>query len=214
MQEIAERFNAVQVDYKISPRYNIAPSQRIVAVRESGATCQFEWGLVPRWSKDPSKGPRPINARAETLTQKPSFKSAFKSRRCLIPADGFYEWRKRGGGKQPMFIRLRSEELFAFAGLWEEWVHAETGEVLETCTIVTTRPNELMAEIHDRMPAILRPEFEGRWLDPKASEQDLMPLLEPCPADSMEAIAVSKYVNSTSHDDPKCLDPDDEMLLF
>ncbi len=214
MREVAERFRAVRVEFEYSPRYNIAPSQSVLAIRGDRRPVDLKWGLVPKWSKDPAKGPRPINARAETLSEKPMFRSALKSRRCLIPADGFYEWRKDPGGKQPMFIRLRGGALFGFAGLWEQWVDPESGEVLETCTVVTTKPNELMAGIHDRMPVILSPEAEDQWLDSGGSEDALKSLLVPYPAEKMEAYAVGRYVNSPAHDGPKCLEPEQDLGLF
>ncbi|HYE74962.1 MAG TPA: SOS response-associated peptidase, partial [Blastocatellia bacterium] len=167
--EIIERFAIAEVETDIGPRYNIAPSQNIAAIieHEHCTLKAFKWGLVPSWAKDPTIGHRMINARAETLAEKPSYKQALAKRRCLIPADGFYEWKKAKGGNQPYHIRRRDGELFAFAGLWETWKD-ENGEKLETCTIITTEPNELMSTIHDRMPVILKPEHEELWLDPKA----------------------------------------------
>ena len=174
-----------------TPRYNIAPTQMVITVTDDGARQleQMRWGLIPRWAKDASIGSKLINARAETLAEKPSFREALRRRRCLIPADGFYEWVAVPGlkRKQPMRIGLKSGEPFAFAGLWDEWRSPE-GTPLRTCTIVTTTPNELIATLHHRMPVILTSEAERRWLDPAVTDPEaLLPLLAPYPAELMEA---------------------------
>ena len=156
----------------------------------------MRWGLVPSWAKDVGIGSRMINARAEGIAAKPAFRAAFRQRRCLVPADGFYEWQKVAGGKQPMLIRLRSGDPFAFAGLWERW-RGPDGEV-ETGTIITTAPNAVTAPIHDRMPVILDPADYDRWLDP--SQPDAAALLRPCPDDWLTAIPVSTRVNSPKND--------------
>ena len=197
---------------ELSPRYNIAPSQEVAAVRlepEVGrALRMLRWGLVPAWQKAaPGFDARMINARAETAAQKPAFRDAFRRRRCLLPADGFFEWKKLGQRKQPYVIRMQDGRPFAFAGLWERW-HGEDGAVVESCAILTTEPNELMREIHDRMPVILPPADYTSWLDPGEEDPDrLSPLLRPYPAGDMLAYPVSPHVNSPRHDDPSCVEP-------
>jgi putative SOS response-associated peptidase YedK len=195
------------------PRYNIAPTQPIAAVPNDGKkkVAYFHWGLIPSWAKDPSIGNRMINARAETLAEKPAFRNALKRRRCLIPADGFYEWKKLSDGKtkQPMYIRMRDGKPFAFAGLWENW-HDKSGGggEIPSVTIITTTPNTLMNSIHDRMPAIVRPEDYREWLAPGERPADeLAKLLGPYPEDQMEAFPVSKLVNSAANESAGCIDP-------
>ena len=187
----------------IRPRYNIAPTQDIPVIRlaRSGARelAQMRWGLVPRWAKDPSIGARMINARAETVAEKPSFRIAFQRHRCLIPADGFYEWKPGPAGKQPIRVGMKDERPFAFAGLTERWL-SPGGEVLDSCTIVTTTANALLATMHDRMPVIVAPSDYARWLD-VASDADVTDLLAPYPADAMTWYPVSTRVNSVRHDD-------------
>lgn len=211
-EEIAERFEA-EVGPLLEPRYNIAPSQPVTVVTQNGARelAQYQWGLIPSWAKDPKIGGRMINARAETLAEKPAYRTALARRRCLIPADGFYEWKEADnpveGGKTPMHFRRRDGALFAFAGLWDEW-HAPDGTPLRSCTIITGTPNPLVAPVHDRMPIILRPENEGAWLDAGLREPDaLLSLLAPYPADVMEVYAVSRQVNTPSVDVPECIEP-------
>jgi putative SOS response-associated peptidase YedK len=186
------------------PRYNIAPTMPVLIVRQSEAgrvAVTVKWGLVPYWAKDPSMGARMNNARAETVAEKPSFREAYRKRRCLIPASGFYEWQEVPGSKakQPWYIHPREGELFAFAGLWESW--NGPGGVLETCAIVTTEPNEVMAPIHERMPVIVAPADYGRWL--KGGEG----LLLPCPPSAIAAYPVSKAVNRAANDSPDLLVP-------
>ena len=167
----------------------------------------MRWGLIPWWAKDPSVGSRMINARAEGLHQRPAFRDALRKRRCLVLADGFYEWRKEGNRKVPVRIVLKSREPFAFAGLWETW-RAPNGDQVRSCTIVTTRPNALLATIHDRMPVILPEEAEAMWLSPDNQDSPLLDgLLGPFPAGSMEAYAVSPVVNSAASDSPACITP-------
>jgi putative SOS response-associated peptidase YedK len=196
----------------LSPRYNIAPSQPVAAVRAtptaSGREIAFlRWGLIPSWSKDPAIGNRLINARAETASEKPSFRNAFKRHRCLIPANGFYEWQRLERGKQPYFIRMRDERLFAFAGLWDRWESPGKG-VIETCTILTTAANAVLAPIHDRMPVILPQADYDRWLDPALLNTDsLAPLLVPFPPEDMLAFPVSPRVNAPTVDDERCIAP-------
>jgi putative SOS response-associated peptidase YedK len=196
----------------LSPRYNIAPSQPVAAVRAAPAGAGRElvllrWGLIPSWSKDPAIGNRLINARAETAREKPSFRNAFRRHRCLIPASGFYEWQRQERGKQPYFVRMRDGRPFAFAGLWDRWESTDEG-VIETCTILTTAPNAVLAPIHDRMPVILPPAEYARWLDPSLRDTDsLAPLLVPFPPDDMLAFPVSPRVNPPTVDDEKCITP-------
>ncbi len=191
------------------PRYNIAPTQAIavVANRERPKIEFFHWGLVPSWAKEMDIGSRMINARAESLSQKPAFRTALRRRRCLIPASGFYEWRKVPGGKAPMYIQMESGRPFAFAGLWDEW-HDPGGMVVPSCTIITVEPNALLASIHNRMPAILRQERYRQWLGTGEHDPEtLRELLTPYPADEMRAMPVSAAVNSPSYDKPDCTAP-------
>jgi putative SOS response-associated peptidase YedK len=196
----------------LSPRYNIAPSQPVTAVRATSTGSGRElallrWGLIPSWSKDPAIGNRLINARAETASEKPSFRNAFRRHRCLIPASGFYEWRRQERGKQPYFVRMRNERLFSFAGLWDRWESPDKG-VIETCTILTTVANAVLAPIHDRMPVILPPREYDRWLDPALRDPDaLAPLLVPFSPEEMLAFPVSPRVNAPTVDDEKCISP-------
>ncbi|HLX63427.1 MAG TPA: SOS response-associated peptidase [Planctomycetota bacterium] len=205
-----------------SARYNIAPTQPVLAVRDVAVldgekaaqkrrVAFFSWGLVPSWSKDPRLGAKLINARAETLAEKPAFRTAFKRRRCLVPADGFYEWQRSGRRKQAFHIRLRREKLFAFAGIFDEW-HGPNGELLETCAIVTTEANDLMRPIHERMPVILRRGDYGAWLDKKNEDTDaLLELLTAYPSEEMVATAVGDFVNSAQHEGAACLERAKEM---
>ena len=195
-----------------SPRYNIAPSQPIAAVRAVPAgngreLALLRWGLIPSWSKDPAIGNRLINARAETAQEKPSFRNAFRRHRCLIPSSGFYEWLRWERGKQPYFVRMRDGHPFAFAGLWDRWESTDEG-VIETCTILTTAANAVLAPIHDRMPVILPPGEYDRWLDPSIKDPDsLAPLLVPFPPEEMLAYPVNPRVNVPSADDKECIAP-------
>jgi putative SOS response-associated peptidase YedK len=201
----------------LEPRYNIAPTQPVLIVRVTAASrrefAETRWGLIPSWAKDPKIGARMINARAETVAEKPSFRSAVRSRRCLIPADGFYEWRKVPGGKQPYLIRFADASPFAFAGLWERWPGGDGGPV-ESCSIITTTPNRLVAEIHDRMPVIVPNQRHVDWLQPELPPQLLGELLVPHTSQGMEAIPVSKHVNSPANDDPMCITPIARDSLF
>lgn len=177
----------------------------IAAVRSAGGANKLsplKWGLVPSWAKDDSIGSKMINARAETLAEKPSFKNAFRSRRCIIPASGFYEWQKKGtGAKQPFYFYVKEKDVFGFAGLWEEWLDRTTGELLETCTIITTEANAVLEPVHDRMPVILQPKDYGQWLDEKEKNTDkLQKLLIPYSAGEMDSHAVSRNVNVPSAD--------------
>ena len=212
-EEIEERFDVEPEEEWLSPRYNIAPSQIVPVIRhaQSGDSRRqmigCRWGLIPYWAKDPKIGNNLINAKAETIAEKPSFKQPFQKRRCLIPADGFYEWRKQGKApSQPMYVRRRDGALFAFAGLWEQWKSPE-GAAVETCTIITVEPNELLSTIHHRMAAILRPDDERAWLDPKSKVDDLLQILRPYESDLLEAIPVSRAVNSPAHESPELIAP-------
>ncbi len=204
--EIEKEFIVEIGDGNLStPRYNIAPTQMIAAVAEieNGREISlFKWGLVPRWTKDESIGNKLINARAETLTEKPSFREAFARRRCIIPVSGFYEWMQAAkGAKQPFYFYLKEKEVFGFAGLWEEWLDKEAGELTETCTIITTEANEVLKPVHDRMPVILKSDFYEEWLNPKIKDTaKLQNLLIPYPANEMSSHAVSRAVNSPSED--------------
>jgi putative SOS response-associated peptidase YedK len=188
------------------PRYNIAPSQPVGAIvqdRDSGNRefTLLQWGLIPAWAKDPGIGTKLINARAETVDDKPSFKAAFKYRRCLIPATGFYEWQKQGKGKQPYYFSMPDQAHFAMAGLWEDW------NDIVTCTILTTAPNAILEGIHDRMPVILKPTDYDAWLDPHLNQADgIKPLLIPYDGE-MIRFPVSSRVNSAKVDDAGCIQP-------
>ena len=208
---IAEQFKITNPPL-FTPRYNIAPSQPIAAIRIDPDTAtrtlvMLRWGLIPSWAKDPKIGNQCINAKAETVAEKPSFRSAFKKRRCLVIATGFYEWQIQGRAKQPIWIGLQSKRPFAFAGLWEQWKPPE-GEPLETCTIITTEPNDLMAPIHNRMPVILSPASYDQWLDLSFQHvEPLKALLRPYPSEELTAYPVSTLVNNPRHDASQCLEP-------
>lgn len=196
----------------LRPNYNVAPTQDVAAVRSAGDQRELallRWGLVPSWATDLAIGSRMINARADSVADKPAYRTAFKKRRCLIVADGFYEWRKDGKAKQPHLIRLKGGGPFCFAGLWERWTRGE--KPVETCTIITTDANELMAPIHDRMPVILSPADYELWLDEAVQEPErLTPLLRPYAGD-LEAYPVSPFVNSPRNNAPECLAPLDVL---
>jgi putative SOS response-associated peptidase YedK len=200
----------------IEEHFNIAPTDVVPAIVDFGdgrAIEHFQWGLVPSWSKDPSIGQKLINARAETLAEKPSFRSAFKKRRCLLPADGFFEWKGEKGNKQPYFIRLRSRRPFALAGLYEFWEGVEGA--LATCTIVTTTPNELLSTVHTRMPVIVGPDDFDAWLDPKTQETTiLMPLLAPYPDGELEMYPVTRMMSNPAFESPAAVEPVPSETLF
>lgn len=192
----------IGTDQQLPLRFNVAPTQDIPIVRQTEAGRELaivRWGLIPAWSKDAKSGPLLINARSETAAEKPAFRSAFKSRRCLIPADGFYEWKKIGNKKQPYHFHLADAQLLAFAGLWERW------KEIESCTILTTAANELSGQFHDRMPVILSPNDYTEWLDPQANEPGK--LLTPFPASEMAAVAVNPIVNNARNEGPDCIEP-------
>ena len=199
----------ISIPENLAPRYNIAPTQPVpVVVAENGTPRLdvFRWGLIPSWAKDPRIGNKLINARAETIAEKPSFRTAFRRRRCLIPADGFFEWQKTPHGKQPVFIHLKNRRPFAFAGLWEQWLSPDGSEIF-SCTIITTAPNELLKDVHNRMPVILPPDTRRLWLDSSQPSQHLLPLLKPYPATEMTFYPVSKLVNAPANDNPACIEP-------
>jgi putative SOS response-associated peptidase YedK len=208
---LQEAFPWADIPEDLSPRYNIAPSQPIAVIPNTGdnTVSMYKWGLIPSWSKDPAIGDRMINARAESLAEKPSFRNAYRRRRCLILADGFYEWKQSPSlkSKQPVYIRIKSERPFAFAGLWEIWKSPDGSEI-RSCTIITTQPNSLLEPIHNRMPVILPPNAYNLWL---ASEDrqpaQLNDLLIPYPSDEMIAFPVSKMVNSPQNDSPDLIKP-------
>ncbi len=209
--DVKEMYSNASFPGKFAPRFNIAPSQAILAIPNDGKNQAdfFLWGLIPSWAKDASIGSRMINARGETLAEKPSYRGVYKYKRCIIPADGFYEWKSQPGTKvkTPYFIHMKDGRPFAFAGLWDEW-HSAEGSPLRTCTIITTGPNTLMTPIHDRMPVILRPESYADWLDTAPrSPETLQALIAPFPADAMEAYPVSALVNSPANDRAECLQP-------
>lgn len=228
-EDIAERFLVEQTMLDLVPRYNIAPSQPVplIVQRNSRTLDAFKWGLVPSWAKDPDIGNRMINARAESVAEKPAFRSALRYRRCLVPASGYYEWKRQGDGKVPHFIHRTDGQPFAMAGLWEEWttsaqdvstsaqdvstsaqdVTAPEQAVLRTCAIITTEPNPFAATIHTRMPAILAPEAEDKWLTPGVQNlDDLLAHLQPYNGD-LAAHPVSTRVNRPNVDDPTCIAP-------
>lgn len=201
----------------LPPRYNIAPTQTAAVVRldETGARelAMLRWGLIPSWSKDASMGAKMINARSETVAEKPSFKGAFRERRCLIPADGFYEWRTEDGRKQPFRIGMKGGTPFAFAGLWESWTATATstgineGDTVETFTIITGEANEKLRPIHARMPVILPPEAFDSWFDAANDQETLLSLLRPYPVEPMAFYRVGTAVNNVRNDDPSCTEP-------
>lgn len=209
-EQIEARFG-VPLPPHYQPRYNIAPTQEIFAlIADAGGRRveTFRWGLIPHWAQDPTIAQRLINARAETLFAKPSFRDAVRKRRCLVIADGFYEWRATARGKKtPVYIRLKSREPFGFAGLWETW-NPPAGQTLKTCTIITTEPNELIKPIHTRMPVIVPRELEGFWLElsPK-TDRELERVLQPYAAEEMELFEVSPLVNSATSEGPACIEP-------
>jgi putative SOS response-associated peptidase YedK len=217
---LAAEFGAAHISDELQPSFNIAPTHNVAVIvnDDTRKLVSMRWGLVPASATDPKIGSKLINARAETLTERTAFKSAFRMRRCLIIADGFYEWKKAGGSKTPMLIELKSQRSFGFAGLYETWT-SPLGERLTTCTIITTEPNALLRDIHDRMPVILPKEVEDFWLDPSVGDhRRLLDILGPYPADQMDAYPVSSLVNSVKNDSPACIDrvsiQEQSLLLF
>lgn len=213
---LRERFRLEEAPEELTPRFNIAPSQEVLVIanRDRRLLRPARWGLVPAWARDPAIGHRLINARAETLAARPAFRDALARRRCLVPADGFYEWQRQGRAKrQPFHVRARDGAPLALAGLWEVWRPAD-GPALASCAIVTVAANATVAPIHDRMPAILPPAAWDAWLDPRQRDAaDLAPLLVPCGDEVLEAVPVSTWVNSPAHDGPQCLAPPPAPIL-
>jgi putative SOS response-associated peptidase YedK len=204
---ILKVFTIDRLSIEYQPHYNIAPSQNIIVIKDSGQRelIQCRWGFLPSWAKDPAMGFKMINARAESVADKPAFQDAFKYQRCLVPADGFFEWVQEGKVKQPVYIRLKSHTPVGFAGLYSVW-RSPDGEDICTCTIITTDANEVLRPIHDRMPVIIPKDKEDLWLDPKIGEKEkLMPLLMPYPSDEMEFYRVSPVMNKLEYDSPDVL---------
>ena len=206
---MAKDFGVQEITDDLQPSFNVAPTDNVAVVLNNGVKqlVAMRWGLVPFWATDPKIASKHINARAETLTVKPAFKDAFKRRRCLVVADGFFEWQKQGATKLPLFIHLEPERSFGFAGLYDIW-SPPLGEKLVTCTIITTEPNELIRPIHDRMPVILPKDAEDFWLDSAVEDHTrLLDLLQPYQASDMSAFTVSKLVNSVKNNSPECIEP-------
>jgi putative SOS response-associated peptidase YedK len=206
---LARAFDLTDVP-ELPARYNIAPTQGVAVIRASADGRRLDmlrWGLIPAWVKELSKAPTLVNARVDTLMEKPSFRGAFRSRRCLIPADGFFEWKSLHGKKQPMYFSLNEGTPFALAGLWERW-EGPDGTVIESCTTLTTEPNAVVADIHDRMPVILPPEAYALWLDPRVTDpRKLQSLLGPYPAEAMRVHPVSPRVNAATAEGADCIAP-------
>lgn len=209
-EAIASAFRLNEVP-QIQPRYNIAPTQLVSTILLTPETNnqrqfhQLRWGLIPSWAKDSTIGARMINARAETVAEKPAFRAAFRHRRCLVVADGFYEWQRQERKKQPFYLRLQNDQPFCFAGLWERW-ESPDGEEIQSCTILTTEANDLLRSIHDRMPVILDPKDYDLWLNPqKQNSESLQQLLRPYQAEAMTCYAVSTKVNNPANNIPECI---------
>lgn len=208
--EILGAFDLFELPPDYGPSYNVAPTQNVLSIINAEGRSRagwLRWGLVPFWAKDPSIGNRMINARAETVHQKPAFRTAFERRRCLIVADGFYEWRKTAGGKVPTWLHFPDRRPFAFAGLWERWTPPDGGEPVHSCTIVTTEANPFVRPVHDRMPVILSGAAAGIWLDPGADRAALQAVLRPYPGDDLTAYEVSTLVNAPRNNSPDCIAP-------
>jgi putative SOS response-associated peptidase YedK len=217
MNLILQQFAVEMAEFSFEPRYNIAPTQSVPIIRNQKgirSISLLRWGLVPKWAKDISIGSRMINARAETLSEKPSFRSAFKRRRCLVPADGYYEWLKEGKNKIPFLIQTSDDAPFVMAGLWESWQSNESdSNPIETFTVITTTANEATSGVHDRMPVILDTERQATWLDEDCDDVTaLQPMLQPYDSERISVRPVSTYVNSVKHDDPRCIES--EQRLF
>lgn len=206
-EQVAEHFHLPEIP-DLGPRYNIAPSQEVAAIKGDLSFVTLKWGFIPRWSKEPKASFSNINAKRETVASSRAYGDAFRKRRCLLPADGFFEWQPSPEGtkgpKTPYHFHLKDDGLFAFAGIWERWEH---GEPFESCALLTTEANGVVNPVHGRMPVILLKEDYGRWLDPKATPDALMALLGPLPADLMEGYAVSTAVNRPAYDGVKCVEP-------
>jgi putative SOS response-associated peptidase YedK len=213
-EQIVNEFRPDKVEADLGrSRYNVAPTQNVPALfyrDQERVLADFRWGLVPFWADDPSVGYRMINARAESVTSKPAYRKSFKTQRCLIPADGFFEWKKKGKQKTPMYVTLKSGKPFAFAGMYAVW-HEGAEDELHSCTIITTDANELLQPIHGRMPVILKPEHYAQWMDSDFdNRQKLKAMLQPFDSDKLKVTPVSKVVNSPTNDDQRCIQPGDE----
>ena len=210
--EMLAQIFGVKAVQNIKPRYNIAPTQQAPVVRISPTDNQLhidylKWGLIPSWAKDPAIGSKMINVRSETVDEKPSFKSALKHRRCIVPASGFYEWQEVDGKKHPLYIRLKDDSLMMFAGIWDHWKSPD-GEAVESFSILTTSSNDLIQQLHDRMPVILNPQHKDIWLDIQVSDpEQLKPYFAPYPSSLIEVYPVSDLVNSPKNDSPDCIQP-------
>jgi putative SOS response-associated peptidase YedK len=218
LPDLVDVFDVVPPDFAFQPRYNIAPTQGAPVVAQDSRGRRMgllRWGLVPSWARDPAIGSRLINARSETVAEKPAFRGAFRARRCLVPADGFFEWRKGEssadgrGSRKPFWIHRATRDPFAFAGLWERWIPPE-GDPLHSFTILTTEATEAIRDIHPRMPVILPPGAWKRWLDPDSPPEELRALLSPYGDGDLRAYAVSTLVNSPRNDLPACIEPAEE----
>lgn len=211
-EELLAEFEGFDLDSEIPPRYNVAPTQEVLVIPNDGENRgQFlRWGLIPFWAKDENIGNKLVNARSESALEKPAFRHAFRKGRCLIPADGFYEWKKEPEGKQPYHITMADGKPFAMAGLWERWTPKEGGEEVRTFTILTTAGNDLVKDLHDRMPVILPKEAWERWMDRGQAAEDLQDLMVPFPAEKMALRPVSKAVNNARNEGPQCLEPPSE----
>ena len=206
--KIAEHFSLSE-EIPFAPRYNIAPSQQIAVIRSMKGLpgrqlAMMRWGLIPHWAKDEKIGYKMINARSETVAEKPAFRSAYRQRRCLIAAGGFYEWKREGKRRQPFFVTMKDKNIVAFAGIWERW-QSPAGEAVESCAILTTEANSLVRTIHDRMPVIIAPAYYNLWIDPVGDRDRVQQLLRPCSPSSLLIYPVSDMVNSPRNDSPGCL---------
>ncbi len=208
--DIADLFEFFGVTVEEEPSYNIAPGQDISVLLKDHKPCieKFRWGLIPHWSDEPKSRYSMINARAETLMEKPAFRNLIRERRCAVIADGFYEWQKSGKRKIPVYIKLRSGKVFAFAALWDLWTSSSGNEIIKSCTIITTTPNELLKDIHNRMPVIMDRESVEEWISVERFQQDkLLSLLKPYPSGDMEFYEISNYVNYYGNNSPECIRP-------
>lgn len=202
-----------ELSRRLAPRFNIAPTQAVLVIQQEGPkrkALEMHWGLIPSWANDPADAARRINCRSETAAEKPSFRSAFKQRRCLVIADGYYEWERVGKQRLPWFIHRTDEQPFAMAGLWESWQAEKNAAPLLSCTVLTTSSNQRTADLHDRMPVILSSRDEETWLDPNLqTHEELEHLFEPFPSDDIDLRPVSTHVNNARHEDEACLEPRD-----
>jgi putative SOS response-associated peptidase YedK len=213
-KELEQRFNATFYSedierYNPLPNYNVAPTHTmpVITNEDPDHFRPLRWGLIPFWAKDHKIGYKMINARVETILEKPAFRNAVKSRRCLVPFDGFYEWKKESGGKTPFYIRRKDQQLFSIAGLWEKWTDPSSGEDVFSFTLITQKPNETMAAIHDRMPALLQPDQEASWIDMGVGQEEAVAMIEPYPDDWLDVFQVTKEVNNVRNNGPELIVP-------